>query len=348
MPLGALLGGIGGIMAGNKAARGAMDAAGALVGAADVAANRRVDAYDAARGLSDQAFDINSQTLGQILDTNRRQFRANMSEQGDAYGDIRRQNRNAFMQARNRLDPLVADGTRARDAMMYNVGLGERPEGYAGFEGSPGYQWMVSQAEDAIRNQAAAGGSLASGATLKALTNYRTGAAAQDFGNYYNRLAGLAGSGDQARYALVGERNRLAANNTAARQNLANNRTNLRAGYAANQNAARSGYASNAMNILGNQQNLALGRGEALARRATDAANAYASGRMGATAGQTQAMQAGFGIPGGMLSEGLQLAGGIAGMGGFNNLSNALMNGTALDGSRLSGSSYKFPGIWGG
>lgn len=327
MPLGALLGGIGGIMAGNKAANGAMDAGGALVGGANVAYNSRMGAYDAARGLD-------TRTLRQILATNQSMYRTNIADQTDAYGDITRQNNAAYRSATNRLNPLVQDGTRARDAMMYNVGLGSKPKGYTGFEGSPGYQWMVSQAEDAIRNQAAAGGSLASGATLKALTDYRTGAAAQDFGNYYNRLAGLAGSGDQARYALVGERNRLAAGNNAARQTLANNRTNLRSGYGAAQNAARAGSLANQINLL----NM---RGEAGATRATDAANAYASARMGATAGQTQAMQAGFGIPGGMLSSGLQLAGGIAGMGGINGIGNALMNGTSL------GSSFNFGGLWG-
>lgn len=328
MPLGALLGGIGGILGGNKAANGAMDAAGAQVGATDVAAHARTQAYNAAMGLD-------RQTLSQILATNRAQFQDSMGDVGRAYNYNANLNENAYRFSQQQLNPLIAQGSRARDAMMYNVGLGERPEGYAGFEGSPGYQWMVSQAEDAIRNQAAAGGSLASGATLKALTNYRTGAAAQDFGNYYNRLAGLAGSGDQARYASIGERNRFAANNAANRNNFVNNRVNLRSGYANAQNSARSGSLANQMNLL----NM---RGEAEARRATDAANAYASGRMGATAGQTQAMQAGFGIPGGMLSSGLQLAGGIAGMGGINGIGNALMNGTSL------GSSFNFGGLWGG
>lgn len=307
MPLGALLGGIGGIMGGNKAANAAMDAAGALVGAAGVAGAARVGAADAMRA-------IDSRTLQQILAANR----ASGVEAGNAYRDIRNQNTGAYRSALTRLNPLVDQGTAARNAMMYEVGLGDMPEGYSGFQGSPGFNFLVNQGEDAVRNQAAARGSLASGATLKALTDYRMGVASQDFGNHYNRLGGLAGSGDQARYALVGERNRLAAGNNAARAGL----SDIRRGLTANSNAARAGSLGNQMNALGM-------RGEALATRATDAANAYASGRMGAVQGQTQAMQSAFGIPGGMISEGLQLAGGLASMGGFNGIGNALMNGTS-------------------
>lgn len=329
MPLGALLGGIGGIMAGNKAANAAMDAAGSLVGAAGVAGDARVGAYDTARGLSDQALDLNNLTLRQILDMNRNQFRANMAEQGDAYGDIRRQNRNAFRSAQGQLNPLVDQGNQYNAALLYNDGLGERPDGYAEFTGTPGYEFRRGEAQNQLNNRLAAMGSLNSGAAVREAMRVADGMASQEHQIHYNRLAAGANRGDQARYALVGERNRLAANNTAARSNLSNNRANLRSGYAANQNAARSGYTSNAMNILGNQQNLALGRGEALANRAMDAANAYASGRMGAVQGQTQAMQAGFGIPGGILDSGLQLAGGIAGLGGINGIGNALMNGTS-------------------
>ena len=342
MPLGALLGGIGGIMAGNKAANGAMDAGAALVGAADVANTARLGAYDASRTLD-------SQNLQNILANNRDAYQGGMSDQRNAYqgimsesrdlyGDTVHQNRAGFSAAQGYLNPMMAQGDQYRAAMAYNDGFGDRPEGYAEFTGTPGYQFRRSEADDALNNRLAAMGSLNSGAAVRRAMEVADGMASQEHQLHYNRLASGANQGNQARYAMVDQRNRLTDGNNAARGNLAgtrnaarsnyaNNTTNLRGGYAAGNNAAMNASTGNQMNLL----NL---RGESLANRATDAANAYASARMGATAGQTQAMQAGFGMPGAMISEGLQMAGGISGMGGLNNIGNSLMNGQ---------SSFQFP-----
>ena len=342
MPLGALLGGIGGIMAGNKAANGAMDAGGALVQGAEVANNARVGAYDAARTLD-------SRNLQQILASNRQAYQGSMADQTDAYNDIYGLNRRMFQSADglqrsalntgvNNIRPLVEQGDQYRAAMAYNDGFGDRPEGYAEFTGTPGYQFRRQEADDALNNRLAAMGSLNSGAAVRRAMEVADGMASQEHQLHYNRLAAGANQGANARYNMANFvqgnadnrtalRGNYAANQNAARQTLANNRTNLRSGYAAGNNAAWSGSNATQMNLL----NM---RGESQAQRATDAANAYASARMGAVNGQTQAMNAGFGIPGGMLSSGLELAGGIAGMGGLNNIGNSLMNGQ---------SSFQFP-----
>ena len=328
MPLGALLGGIGGIMAGNKAANGAMDAGGALVHGAEVANNARVGAYDAARTLD-------SRNLQQILQTNRNMFRSSDALQVGARDEALASNN----RARNASDaiqqqyynPLIAQGDQYRNAMMYNDGFGDRPEGYAEFTGTPGYQFRRQEADDALNNRLAAMGSLNSGAAVRRAMEVADGMASQQHQLHYNRLAAGANQGAQARGALANNRTSIlgqyTAANNAARMGAANNRTQLRSNYGAANNAARSGSNATQMNLL----NM---RGESQAQRATDAANAYASARMGAVNGQTQAMNAGFGIPGGMLSSGLELAGGIAGMGGLNNIGNALMNGQ---------SSFQFP-----
>jgi len=65
------------------------------------------------------------------------------------------------------------------------------------YEQSRGYQWMVGEAEKGIKSNLAALGMSNSGAALKRLTDYRLGAAAQDYGTWYNRKAGLAGQGMQ-------------------------------------------------------------------------------------------------------------------------------------------------------
>lgn len=62
----------------------------------------------------------------------------------------------------------------------------------------PGYQFRVSEAQKAIDRAAAAGGRLYSGRTLRDHNEVTQGLASQEFGNVYNRLAGLAGTGQVA------------------------------------------------------------------------------------------------------------------------------------------------------
>jgi hypothetical protein len=51
---------------------------------------------------------------------------------------------------------------------------------------SPGYQFQLQQGLNSVQNAAAAGGGALSGATLKAMQQYGTGLAAQDYQNMYN------------------------------------------------------------------------------------------------------------------------------------------------------------------
>lgn len=82
---------------------------------------------------------------------------------------------------------------------------------YGGFTADPGYQFRLSQGQDAVNALAGAQGGLFSGATLQALTDYNQGLASQEYGNYFARLSGLAGQGLGA---ASGQAN--AAQNTAA------------------------------------------------------------------------------------------------------------------------------------
>lgn len=68
----------------------------------------------------------------------------------------------------------------------------------ATFENSPGYQHQLDEGNKAIERMAAARGLRLSGGTLKAGADYASGLAAQDYGNYFNRLAGIAGAGQTA------------------------------------------------------------------------------------------------------------------------------------------------------
>ena len=70
------------------------------------------------------------------------------------------------------------------------------------FRESPDYQFRLDEGIRAIDRSAAARGRLNSGATGRELARYGQGLASAEFGNYTNRLAGLAGFGQTANQAL--------------------------------------------------------------------------------------------------------------------------------------------------
>lgn len=67
-----------------------------------------------------------------------------------------------------------------------------------GFEASPGYLFRLQEGQKAIERSAAARGGLYSGATMKAIDTYSQGVASDEYSNYVNRLAALAGVGQTA------------------------------------------------------------------------------------------------------------------------------------------------------
>lgn len=66
------------------------------------------------------------------------------------------------------------------------------------FTASPGYQFRLQQGQDAQNNQFAARGGAFSGNALKALADYNQNMASNEYGNWWNRVAGLAGVGQAA------------------------------------------------------------------------------------------------------------------------------------------------------
>lgn len=101
---------------------------------------------------------------------------------------------------------------------------------FADFYTSPDYKFRLDEGMKAIERSAAARGGLRSGATMKAIGNYSQNVAAGEWGNYVNRLAALAGVGQQATQdsAQLG-------------QNYANNMSNI---YTNAGNARASAYAN--------------------------------------------------------------------------------------------------------
>lgn len=106
----------------------------------------------------------------------------------------------AFPFLMSTLAPQVRTGVQAGNALadLLNIG-GNRSagaaRGYQNFLNSTGYQHQFSQGQEAITTSNAARGLLNSGETLKRLTTFGQGLAAQSFQNYLANVAGVANLG---------------------------------------------------------------------------------------------------------------------------------------------------------
>lgn len=104
-----------------------------------------------------------------------------------------------YYTGRERADQLygdiVAPGMKAQQSSRPQEGDEDR---YGGFYASPGYQFRLDEGQQGLDRNMASRGLLNSGARGKALTRYNQGVAADEFGNYTNRLSALAGLGQTA------------------------------------------------------------------------------------------------------------------------------------------------------
>jgi hypothetical protein len=66
------------------------------------------------------------------------------------------------------------------------------------FQKSPGYQFRIDQAMKNVQASQAAKGGLLSGGAMKELSDYGSGMASSEYGNYINQLMGLSGIGERA------------------------------------------------------------------------------------------------------------------------------------------------------
>ena len=129
--------------------------------------------------------------------------------QSDAAGDAQRAQTQAaqeqlalqeriYDETTQRFDPFYGAGTNALAAYNYELGMGDRPQGYRGMEMSPGAQFALNQGVGNIEAGAAARGGLVSGRTAQDLEDYRMGIATQDRDNQLNRLFGMTQMGSNA------------------------------------------------------------------------------------------------------------------------------------------------------
>lgn len=103
-----------------------------------------------------------------------------------------------YEETTDRFSPYVQSGLTGQQAYAYELGLGEAPEGYQGYQQSPAYDFLLNRGVQDVESAAASRGSLYSGATATALEKFRMGLASQEQNTFLNRLGGLGSQGQAA------------------------------------------------------------------------------------------------------------------------------------------------------
>ena len=129
---------------------------------------------------------------------------------------------------------------------------------------NPAYQFQLKQGQQALDRSSAARGMGYSGAQMKAAQEYGQGLASQqydkeynrasgEFGDYFNRLAGLSKGGQQAAGSMAQDGGQYANNASNTFGNLSNAQTSILGQQA---NARASGYAGKANAVTGGLNSL--------------------------------------------------------------------------------------------
>lgn len=132
-----------------------------------------------------------------------------------AANEASRLQRDMFTGTRQDNMPWMQAGQGGLNALMQLYGM--QSDGNGGYTQSsdpqaamrmlqqdPSYQFRLQQGQGALENSAAARGGLMSGNMLRALSDYGQNTASMEFGNVANRLAGLAGAGQNTAQYLGG------------------------------------------------------------------------------------------------------------------------------------------------
>jgi hypothetical protein len=159
-----------------------------------------------------------SAIVGSVISSDASRSAANT--QSDAARNAQQTQLQMFNQTQGNLAPFLQGGQQGQNALLQYLGIGPggsfnpnapgvAPFGTANFQQDPSYQWRFGQGQQAVMANAAARGGIQSGQTLKDLTSFGQGLASTEYQNafnryqtqqnaVYNRLANLAGSGQNA------------------------------------------------------------------------------------------------------------------------------------------------------
>lgn len=163
--------------------------------------------------------------------------------------------REIYNQSRTDAQPWLQAGQQSLGQLMSGLQSGgdfNRDFTMADYQADPGYAFRLQQGQNALESSAAARGSNLSGATLKALTQYGQDMGSQEYQNAYNRwntdrdrrfnrLSGVAGTGQTASAELQNAGN---AFTSGASQSLAGIGNARASGYIAGGNATQNALSS--------------------------------------------------------------------------------------------------------
>ncbi|GAG51235.1 unnamed protein product, partial [marine sediment metagenome] len=127
--------------------------------------------------------------------------------QEDAANTAAATERYMYDTTREDMAPWQETGVSAINQMRDLSGLGaegSRETAMNSFYQDPGYQFRFDEGQRALENSALARGQGLSGNAGRALVGFGQGMGSQEYGNYWNRLAGLSGTGQTATNQLGG------------------------------------------------------------------------------------------------------------------------------------------------
>lgn len=167
-----------------------------------------------------------------------------------------------FNQNRADQEPWRAAGVDAINMLRFGIepdGDLVRRFGMSDYKADPGYGFRLSEGFEGIKRLAASQGNLLSGGVLQALTRYGQDMASnewdrankrfnEDQGNRYNRLAGVAGTGQSAVNQIGAQGMSMAQNVGGTMQGMGNARAS---GYIGQANALQGGLTGAYNNYIG-------------------------------------------------------------------------------------------------
>lgn len=149
--------------------------------------------FDAIAGLfgASEAADAQHDAIKQATKAQTEQFNLALGEQRRQYDTSRADQM-----------PWLKTGGSALEQLAGLYGLNGQQQSFDAFKASPDYNFRMSEGIRGVDAGAAARGMLDSGATRKAEIGYAGNLASSEFGNYAQRLMGLAGIGQNTAQSL--------------------------------------------------------------------------------------------------------------------------------------------------
>lgn len=176
-------------------------------GKADVLDLWGLQEEDEARAAEQEAAITQEDAATRGLNEQRRQYDLSREDSLRELETGRAISKEQYEQGRADMQPWMQAGGSALATQSNLMGLGGRDaqqSAYDNYSMSPGQDFLRKQGQKALLANASATGGLGGGNVRSALQQQGIGFAAQDFGNYYNRLAGMSGTG-QASTAQQGQ-----------------------------------------------------------------------------------------------------------------------------------------------